>query len=575
MKLVNFIQARGLALIMILFFLTGLTGIFVDYPLNTGGDESVLTAAAVKMISDRTLRPNYLTFYHVPLAVYFYLPPFILFFIFLRLSGAFTSLDSLKEFGLVNFYNFLPFARLLTVLMGLASIYILFRIAQKLFNNKAISLAAAFFLSFSFMFMQLAHLARVWLPQTLTVLIAFYFIIILYQSQRDKFKNYLLVALSLGLAFGTHVVGIMVYAPFLLVHYLRNKAKKIKEIFLIDKYFWLANVAIIICYLSIFYLNPYGFKNYINRQGKIWPSFNLMLESGAVASSGGAAGSLFFKVIDFFREFGYYAVVLIEYDPILILFFIMGVFALFFKEREKFYLIISFILTYYFGITLVGLVPYYILPIIPFLALVAGYGLYNLYKKIKTRINQPVALAIIFFVLILNFTPLMLWNYRLIQPGARLAARDWVYKNISAGSSIINFDTLLELNENKDSLADIKRLAGNFYTKKREYLLSGPAGEYAWPSYYVVYFDYFKDWPKELLNKKYDYLIISWKNKEELKTMLNQAKSLKLKASLLKRFPASAKENDDYKDWRDMPKPLYTIMKDNIRGPIVDIYKLE
>lgn len=568
MRIVNFIQARGLALVMILFFFSGLTGIFVDYPLNTGGDESVLTAAAVKMISDRTLRPNYPTFYHVPLAVYFYLLPFILFFIFLRLSGAFTSLDSLKEFGLVNFYGFLPFARLITVLMGLASIYFLYKIAQRLFNNKAISLAAAAFLSFSFMFTQLTHLARAWVPQTLTVLIAFYLIVILYQSRTDKLKNYLLVALSLGLAFGTHVVGLLAYAPFLSVHYLINKTKKIKEIFLTNKYFWLANVVLVICYLLIFYLNPYGFKNYINRQGKIWPSFNLMLESGAVASSGGAN--------NLFRDFGYYAVALIEYDPILILFFIMGVFVLLLQEKEKFYLIAFFILTYYLGITLVGLVPYYILPIIPFLALVAGYGLYNLYEKIKLKINKPAALAMVFFVFILNFTPLVLWNYRLIQPGARLAARDWIYKNISPDSRIINFDTLLELNENKDSLADVKRLAGNFYTKKREYLLSGPAKEYPRPGYYVVYFDYyFRDWPEELLNKKYDYLIISWKNKEELRAMLNQAEIFKLKAALIKRFPEAANENGDYKDWRDMAKPLYTIMKDNIRGPLVDIYKVE
>ena len=558
---------------MLIFFLVNITGIFRDYSLNTGGDESVLTAATVKMIADQTLRPNYPTFYHVPLAVYFYLPLFILFFIFLRLSGIFTSLDSIKEFGILNFYNFLPLARLATVLMGLASIYFLYKTAQKLFNNKWISLSAAFFLSSSFMFVQLTHLARVWIPQTMAVVLAFYLIIILYQRREDKFNDYLLVGLSLGLALAVHVIGIIVYSSFIVAHYLKNAPKKLKAIFLVNKYFWLVNLIIILFYFLIYYLNPYGFNNYINREGGLWPNFGFLFDPAATGI-GSASNSLFFNIIDWLRNFGYYAKILIEYDPILVLFFIAGAAILFLKARKKFYIIISFILAYYIGATFAGLISNYILPVIPFLALAGGYGLYYFYKKIKAKINQPVAIAVILFIFTLNFMPPLIWDYRLVQPGARLAARDWIYDNIPPGSRIVNFESLLELNENRLSLTDMEKFASNLYTKKRAYLLSRPEAEYPQPNYYVLYYDYFSDLPEVLRSKKYDYLIISWHDKQQLKLRLDQAKLFKSQPVLLKRFPESANENSRYQDLRDMKQPIITVITDKIYSPVIDIYQL-
>lgn len=561
-------------MIMVLFFIMGLTGVFYDYSLNTGGDESVLMAATIKMVSDHTLRPNYPTFYHVPLAVYFYLPAFILLFVFLRLTGIFTSLNALKEFGVLNPYSFLPFARLITVIMAAIAIYFLYKIAQKLFNNKLISLFTAFLLSSSFMFVQLSHLARVWIPQTMVILLTFYLIILLYKSQENKIKDYLFAGLGVGLALGVHVIGIIVYAPFFIAHYLKNEAKKFKDIFIKNKYFWLVNITIIIFYLFIFYLNPHGFKNYINRDGKIWPNFSFLFASSPIADNN-ASNSLFFNVFVWFKKFGYHTGVLIEYDPIMVLLSIAGGVILFLRERKIFYILISFILTYYIGATFAGLIPYYILPIIPFLALMAGYGLYYFYKKISTIINRPAAFALVSIILILNFMPPLIWNYRIIQPGARLTARDWIYKNIFSGSSIINFDTLLELNENQSSLADIKKFADSHFTAKRAYLLSKPAGEYPQPNYYVLYYDYSISLLKESLNKKFDYILISWNDKADLKNKLDQAKIFKLNLTLLKRFPEAADENSSYKDWRDMNQPLDTIIHDNIRAPIIDIYKLK
>jgi len=569
-KLLNFLLSKGLILIMIIFFINGITGLFFDYSLNTGGDETTVMAATVKMISEHNLRPNYPTFYHVPLAVYFYLLPFILFFAFLRLTGVFTDLNALKEFGIINFYSLLPFARFLTVLMGLVAIYFLYKITEKLFNDKRISLLAAFFLSSSLMFVQVAHTARVWLPQIMTILIAFYLIVILYQRREDKIKDYLFAGLSLGLAFGTHVVGIMAYSSFFIAHYLKNRGKKIKETFLTNKYFWLANLAIIICYLLTFYLNTYGFKNYINRQGKIWPNFSFLFDSSQLDQSAGAGleaakMNLFDKLIHYFG-------VLITYDPLLILLALGGFLVLFFRERGIFYLLFSFTAVYYFAISFIGLEQHYIVPIIPFIAMAAGYGVLALYKKI----NKTLFFSLMAPVMVIIFFLPIIGDYRMIQPGGRLAARDWIYKNIPSSSHIINFDPRLELNESKASLTDIKKFTEGFYTKKRAYLFAESETEYPRPNYYVLNYTYFNGLPKELFDKKYDYLLVPWNNPEDLKIALDRAKVFKSGLTLIKRFPESADENTETATMReDMPKPIWTILTVKTRGPILDIYKLK
>jgi len=563
MAIKNFLQTKGLWLILVLFFSAGVAGIFYDFGVNTVGDELPLMTTALKMISDRTLIPDYPTFYHVPLAVYFYLPFFVLFLLFLRFSGAFTSLEAIKEFGLLNFNEFLPFARLLTVLMGVFSIYLLYKISEKLFNNRVISLLASFLLSSSLMFVQMSHFARVWIPQLMAVLIAFYFITVLYQKEKGKIKDYILIGLGVGLAFGTHAIGVLIYFPFLIVHYLKNKGRKLKDIFLTDKNFWLVNFIFIFFYFLVSFLNPRGFKNYISSDG-FFPSFNTMFGS---SSSGG-------NILNSLGDYGYYFGVLIKYEPILILFSLFGFGILFFKERKKFCFIGSFVLVYYVIINLTGLVPRYILPVIPFLSLAAGYGLFYLYKKIETKINKRVALILVFLVLAVNSILLLLWDYRLAQPSTITAARSWIYDNIPSGEKIINFDNLLEINENKQAIEDIKNSTAQF-TKKRAYLLSLDETDYPKPNYYMYYYAYDQTASKELLNKKYDYLIVGWWDRSDFEQKMARLKKLNLKQNfaLVKTFPEGANENNWSTSLADLENPIYELFKLKQTGPTVYIYK--
>src|SRR3990167_7566636 len=220
------IERYGIVYILVFFSVLALVGIFSSFSvLNLVGDETVLTVATLKMLAEKSLRPAYPTNYHMPFGVYIYLPFFI-------------------------------------VVLGVASVYLVYRICRKLFDNVFIALLAAFLLATSAMFLQLAHFGKVWMPQIFVIMLAFDFIAGLYKKEQPKLRDYFWPAFWTGVSFGTHFIGVLVYAPFLVVHYFKNREKKFAEIFIKNKNLWFANGVVVILIFLSFYLNPYGFINY-------------------------------------------------------------------------------------------------------------------------------------------------------------------------------------------------------------------------------------------------------------------------------------------------------------------------
>jgi hypothetical protein len=185
-------------------------------------------------------------------------------------------------------------------------------------------------------------------------------------------------------------------------------------------------------------------------------------------------------------------------------------------------------------------------------------------------------LAVIGLILAISFVPPIIWDYRLIQPSTIIEAKNWIYKNIPGGSRIIDFDFPLDLNENKQTVIDIKNTTEQFNIK-RAYLYALPENDYPKPNYYLLYASYYEKVPRELLDKKYDYLIIVW-DTGDLNNKLKVLENLKLKQkyNLIKKFPENATENNFSMDMSDMTNPIYNlIFKIRQNGPTVYIYKMQ
>ena len=556
------IKKNCLVFILVIFVLLAITGVFYNYPLAfTVGDEVPIMAAALKMIDYHTLRPAFPSFYTMPFSAYLYLPFYILLLIFLRISGLFTSIASIQSMGIIDYGKLLPLARFISIIFGALSIYLVYKICQKIFKNSFISLTASFLLSTSLMFVQLSHFGRVWIPQVFIILLTFYFIINLYSKKLPKIKDYFWTAIFIGLSFGTHFIGLLIYLPFLAVHCLKNKGKKFKDIFIKNRNFWLVNFIVLIFLPIFYYINPYSFNNY--------GSYILRLF--------GLGGKLITNVFAFNEKF-FYLKILWEYEPILLSLFIPASVLFFIKKRDLFYIFFSFVLGYYFLVELIlsNKEPRYILPIIPFMSVIVAYSIYCFYKN--SLVNRKIKISILVILFLSFFYLPVLWDYKLIQPSTRLLTRDWVYRNLPSGTRIINLDPDLKLNLDRQSIENIKKYNPKILTKKNVYLLASDDGDYPRPNYYILNSDYFDQVPGDFSEEnKFQYLIIRWWNNQERNLQLKKIEEIGLisKLGLLVKFYPADKLTNLTNLANNMRKPFLLLNAINKTGPYIEIYKID
>lgn len=565
-KIKEFFSHYGILLILCFFGFVGISGLFYNYSLNTVGDEAPLTVATLRLIADQSLRPAYPTFYHMPLAVYFYLPVFVIFIFGLFWTGVFVDASSFKQFVILDYVKFFPLARLITLGLSLLSIYLIYRISWKLFKSRLAGVVSAYFLATSLLFIQMSHFGKVWIPQVFVVLVALYWITDLFLSQEPKIKIYCKSAFGVILALGTHFIGSLVYISFLIAHYFSNKKKSVREI-VFDKKLLLANLLIVLAVLVIYYLNPYGFNNY---GSQIMPS--VQKATVPYDSIGGLSDINSQSLSTFVDKEFFYFKILWESEPLLLILGILGLGILFVKRRSLFYLLGSFIIIYYLSVSLLGQISFYILPIIPFLAISATAVFYFG----QQYINKKWLLVILGFSMIITFIPVMVWSYRIHESSSRIQAMNFIYKNIPNGEKIINFDSYLTLNENRKSIEDIKKYT-NFLIQKRAYLLTLPETRYPEPKYDVLTRAHYEAVPVELTDEDWHFVVMTWWNPAE---RINQLEKLKnsgfdKKPLLIKRFPNSATMDSVYIDLSSaMRHPLYSLFNQTSSGPIVDIYRV-
>ncbi len=490
--------------IIFTYFFMGLAGLFYAWGLPYAvGDETAILSAGLKMINDFSLRPAYPSFYYFPLNAYVYLPVIAVYLLVLAL---FMPLSQIKAFVILDFYKFLPAVRVYTLLLGMVAIILVYDIAQKLFNKKRISLFAAFLTAFSLLFVQVSHFARVWVLQVVLILAVFNFFVRLYKKGYICRKDYLILSFLLALSITAHGVGFIVYIPFLVLLAVIYKSKFIKEtIFNIN--FWFLNIFLILSVFLTIFLNPYAFSNYFNYYSQI--GSERLIQAGVNP--------------DWRQGLYYFSSVMLQHDPVLFILGAIGLILIYLKCKKNFYLIFSFIFGYYLfaGILASGghAEPRYVMPLVPFFSLLAGYSLDWIFLKFK---NKKVGWIIIACLLSFIFFWAALLSYKTLQPTTRFMARDWIYQNIPSGSSIINLDQYLTLNIDKETAQMHKNSTPRFFLKKDEFLLALDDQDLPAPNYFILTPAHFSsEIPQDLLEKTYDYVIISGASIDEIYEKIN------------------------------------------------------
>ena len=543
--------------ILILAFCSRIWGIGYGLPYFFIGDEQALVGGALKMAELRTLLPvfypdEFRLMYYPPLIPYLYLIFFAPLILIKFLIGSFGSLIELKNSLILDSSSLWLTARLISVLIGTVTIYLVYLIGKKIFNQW-IGLVSALFLTFSFLHLQLSHFARHWAPAIFFTYLVIFLAFLFYKNPQKKY--YLWTGLIAGLAFGVSYFTAISLLLVLFIHFLPKGSSFFQK--LKDKNLWLMMVIFIVVAFIFVFLHPQEF-------------FRILVgEDSGLVQSKNLAGLL--------SSFGYYFQVLLLYEPILLFLSLIGWLILWIRSK-RYGLIFLFWPFIYIAVfySFFHHEPRYIVFIIPWLALLAGYALYSISKRLTSII--PKKLAVVLILLLVFGYPLAVtikYDSLLVKKDTRLLAEQWIKNNIPAGSRIITDWSGIKLTATKESILNQQNIDENSLRTDDRILLSLAGQNYPQPAYYLLRLHFIgdkfsNDLSQYLRENNYQYFIFQCWDKEKL---TEQEKSIIKEGRLLKRFDSGL---GDYSvDINGVfLKPVSLIFSLERFGPIIEIYQL-
>lgn len=311
--------------------------------------------------------------------------------------------------------------------LGVFSVWLVYKIVERLTSNKLAALFSTLFIAFNFTHIAYSELVKNDVPMLFFGLLSFLMSVNIFKEGRNKW--YFWACFFAALSFSTAYLGIIFIVPVIVAHFLykhRQKTGFVKSIFSYNLV-----ISIFGFLIGVFISNPIIFldkKLFFDR---------VSFSNGLLA--------FYQKPLDipawrwyFSYLFGYGL-----YYPVFLL-SIGGIIFLFKKRFEWFLLLFSFIFAY--GIAILPKNNYYTdrlsLPLIPFLIIFAGIFLSSLYHlflkrfKNKNLLNFIVRFFIFLFFFVLFFRVAIV-SFQKTLPTPLQQMDKWTIKNIPEKSSIL------------------------------------------------------------------------------------------------------------------------------------------
>lgn len=526
--------------ILLFVFLVAVLGINYGLPLQLVDDEPPFILGALKMIQLKTVLPvlhqeEFRPFlYYPPYLSYLYLPIFLIIAAAQFLFFAGTQQEFLHYIASDTSLFFLA-ARFLVVLLGIFSVFLIYKVSERLFRNRLAALFSAFFLGTSLSYLALSMTSRHWLP------VSFFFVLTLFFLTQPNWsfrKRYFLAILTLGIGSGVSsvtIIGFSIVFFWYLFYERRSFYKALKDPF---SYVLLLIFAVLLVIPGLIYPLSFGYKGAIT-----------ILEAKSILG-------LVASPIAFLKP-------IIISEPILTLFAFLGlIFAI--RKKELF----AWPLLLYVG--LYGVVFYlffrythrFAVPLIPFLALFAGYGFGAFFQKTSNTFIKAVLVLTLFVPIVISAQ----LGYLAYQNDSRILARQWVEANIPEGSKILVISPLLRLASTKEAIEE-QRLIDPASIRKVDEAEAFFDGNSRYQSFhalnlYTIQRVAFYDRVVEYIKKhRYEYIIITpqegfvKKYYEALKSVLHK------EATLIQSF--------------GNPQGIYTLSGSEFRGSPLGFWQLK
>lgn len=536
-----------------------LWGIDYGLPYFLVNDERPLVYAALKMGELKTLIPslhpeefdimnyryNFLMSY---VYLIFLIPLVLLYYLF----GSFASFSELTNYFIFNPEPIWLLARVVNVLIGVATIFLVY-LAGKKMVNRSVGLLSAAFLAFSFLHVQLSHFTRPWVPMTL--LAALTMLLALRIWRQPKTKHYLLTGLVLGLAYGINSGAIVIIFIFLLAHFMPHGVsalwRKMK-----DKNLWFFFIVFIAVAAFFAAINPNN-------------SSNMLLAAQSLFSGKSGLG--------LWQAFYFHIRGLFFYEPLVLLFSLAGLTILYAKSKKLFFIGLSwpvFYIAFLYFINCINCVEFpeelmmsrFLLVLLPWLSILAGFAVYRL-TAILSRNFKMLAVVLIFAL-----PAAVAFQYsRLLSVGDnRAAGLAWVEQNIPDGAKIMSSWGGLNPVPTKEAIILQKTIDAASLRVTDEALLRMPDESYPHPVYSIIKLAYI-DRDKWIIPDDYQYYLAAFWQESDLTP---KERALIGRGRLLKEFKQNQAE-EVLEINGDFSRFIFALFFIERPGPIVRIYELQ
>ena len=406
-----------ICLVLFVALAVRLWGLNFGLPYAYHIDEPRYIFSAVGMWQDGTLNPGW---FNQP-TLYTYLIAVVLgvYYGFGRLLGAFVSTADLFR-PPYHFDGFIPFpeefllARLLTVVLALATVWVVYRLGQQWLGQKG-AVGAAAFLALSIFHVTSSHFIATDVPVGLFIMLTLFFCIRL--TETGQTRDYVWVGLFAGLAVGTKYSAYVLVVPAALAHLLAWRRGHVQ--LLNPALLWMGVVAV----LALFLTTPYAVLDNGQFMADLRYEWEHHKVLGHVGSEGGSGLWLLGQLLT-------------RSDRWLTLLAGVGMGLALWRRHWPSLVVASFTIVY-FATMATNLVRFerFLVPMIPALAVSAGYSVALLSNWLAGK--RPYLWPLIMFPLLLEpMIGVMQFDSLLAQTEARTLARNWIIENIPPQSKL-------------------------------------------------------------------------------------------------------------------------------------------
>jgi 4-amino-4-deoxy-L-arabinose transferase-like glycosyltransferase len=505
MRIIKVLKANlPLILIIALGAILRLWGVASDWPLSsTVGDEVNILAGSLRMINEKSIIPHSSYTVYFPLMYYIHVLVFAVVSASLFIFGVINSLAGLKELVILNLGHWLIMSRVISVVLGTASIYLIYSIASKLFKRKSTAYWAALLLAISPLSVTLSHFGKIWTPQVFFMLLAFNVFLYYFKDNNRQlnWKGSLVSIFLIIISFSVNLLGILAYPLFLLVvftYYCRCNLKTFivfikSRISILSHFILLIGIGIIL-FLSSDQIRFYFdvFKTFFTNRTSAAPSLDLI-----------------WQVSPLFRV-GLYLNILLQFETILLILLPLSLWLIFKKNKQHFcFLLLAFLLFF------VALGPplmsstrnRYLVLLVPFIVLPVAYLLDAFFRKFERK-KVVVVLALI-VVLVPSLWININYSYLLQRGSTKLSIYNWISDNLEPDENILLVDLYLsqDLIPNYELISLVKEYSPDYYSSRLKYLDNLPnkmIGHGIYSNAFIC------QWPEEAISQiEFDYIAIA------------------------------------------------------------------